>query len=631
MPYSISTEAEDCNGFAVVKDDDNSIMGCHETEEKAKDQITALNIAEAESERQADASQDIYETKEEAEEKAKQIGCVGSHTHEIDGKTYYMPCDNMKDYEEITGMKHKDDDDTTLVSYNSEQRQVDRTPPKFMQENAQRGLDNLNKAGDGLVDETIRQARIMSRGEQLSIDKIVKIAAWHKRHLSDLDREKTNPNDPDTWRASDVAFLLWGSNPWTKPMGAADWADRKIAQLVSEGKLEPRQKGSDSSTPAPKKDQVQGSKKNPKGSASGKKGGIDFSESTEKSIRGRIEKHNEDVDGMADWRKLKMGTAKAVVRRGFGAYSTSHRPGVSRQAWGLARLRAFSYLLKNDRPQNPKYRSDNDLLPTEHPRYSKKEEKMSTQHLDVFDRPVAISQTLETQKRNTILKEMDNQTENRSFTFSAVEERNTNDNDTLLFTGYASVFDKPYGVRDSRGQYNETIKQGAFKKTLKEQDDVRFLVNHDGIPLARTSSGTLQLEEDDYGLFVRAELDPSNPTVAEVSSAMKRGDLNEMSFAFAAIKDNFDNNGENREVNEARLFDVSVVTYPANPWAGAKLRGIDIENLHKELVEARSGEQATEILESFIDQVANGDNVDKKRSNPKVDLLKMKLERDGIR
>ena len=53
MPYSISTEAEDCNGFAVVKDDDNFIMGCHETEEKAKDQITALNIAEAESKRQA--------------------------------------------------------------------------------------------------------------------------------------------------------------------------------------------------------------------------------------------------------------------------------------------------------------------------------------------------------------------------------------------------------------------------------------------------------------------------------------------------------------------------------------------------------------------------------------------------
>ena len=156
----------------------------------------------------------------------------------------------------------------------------------------------------------------------------------------------------------------------------------------------------------------------------------------------------------------------------------------------------------------------------------------------------------------------------------------------------------------------------------------RFLINHDGIPLARSSSGTLKLEEDEYGLFVQADLDPSNPKVAEVASAMKRGDLNEMSFAFAAIRDDF--SGEKRDVQEVRLFDVSVVTYPANPWAGAKLRGVDIENLHKELVEARSGEQATEILESFINQVAESDDVDKKRSNPKVDLLKMKLERDGI-
>ena len=73
MPYSISTEAEDCNGFAVVKDDDNFIMGCHDTEQEAQDQITALNIAEAESERQSIPSQDLYETQKEAEDKAKTI------------------------------------------------------------------------------------------------------------------------------------------------------------------------------------------------------------------------------------------------------------------------------------------------------------------------------------------------------------------------------------------------------------------------------------------------------------------------------------------------------------------------------------------------------------------------------
>jgi HK97 family phage prohead protease len=443
MPYEIQMDNEDCKGHAVVKLDDGRIMGCHKTHEEAEKQLQAILINEA---------------------------------------------------------KQKEEENS--LDQETELRQVDRTPPKFMQENAQRGLDNLNKAGDGLTEKTKREARQMASGEQISIDKIVRIAAWHKRHISDLDRDKTNPQDPDTWVASDVAFLLWGSNPWTEPMKAADWADRKIAQLVSEGELEPRKQ---------------------------------------------------------------------------------------------------------------------------------KNKKKEFRLMDKFDKVISISQTLGMQKRSTILKTMERQTENRSFTFSAVEQRSEDNTDTLLFTGYASVFDKPYGVRDSRGQYNETIKPGAFKKTLKEQDDVRFLVNHDGIPLARTSSGTLQLEEDDYGLFVRAELDPSNPTVAEVSSAMKRGDLNEMSFAFAAIKDNFDQNGENREVNEARLFDVSVVTYPANPWAGAKLRGIDIENLHKELVEARSGEQATEILESFINQVAESDDVDKKRSNPKVDLLKMKLERDGIR
>ena len=578
MPYSIIHNHPDCpkesgesgedqvGGHAVVKDSDNELMGCHKTHKSAMEQITALNIAEAE-------------------------------------------------------MKSKNN--------NIEKREVDRKPPEFMKKNAQRGLDNLRKAGPGLTDKTKREARSMAAGEPISISKIVRIAAWHKRHIVDLDREKTNPQDPDTWRYSDVAFLLWGSNPWTNPMQAADWADRKIAQLVKEGELEPR---NDPSTPAPKKDQIKGSKKNKKGSASGKAGGIKFSEATEKAIKNRIAEHNEEVSGMASWRKLKASAAKAVVRRGFGAFSTSHRPGVSRQAWGLARLKAFSYLLKNDKPKNPNYKSDNDLLPKEHPRYSaKKESKSSSQHVEVFDRAIAMSQTIETQKSITNIKNMERETENRSFTFAAVEERNNNDKDTLLFTGYASVFNKPYGVRDSKGMYNETIKQGAFKKTLQEQDDVRFLVNHDGIPLARTSSGTLQLEEDDYGLFVKAELDPSNPTVAEVASAMKRGDLNEMSFAFAAIKDNFDNTGENREVNEARLFDVSVVTYPANPWAGAKLRGVDLDNLHKELVEARNGETAKEILEGFINKVAESDNVDKKRSNPKVELLKMKLERDGIR
>ena len=112
---------------------------------------------------------------------------------------------------------------------------------------------------------------------------------------------------------------------------------------------------------------------------------------------------------------------------------------------------------------------------------------------------------------------------------------------------------------------------------------------------------------------------------------MKRGDLNEMSFAFAAVRDDFD--GEQREVQEVKLFDVRVVTYPANAGAGAKLRGVEIEEELKELIHARSGDKAIEVLEQIIEK--NSDqNTDlessKKRNNPKVELLKVKLKKDGL-
>ena len=127
------------------------------------------------------------------------------------------------------------------------------------------------------------------------------------------------------------------------------------------------------STPAPKEDQIEGSKTNPKGSAGGDSDeDIEFSEQTEKSIQSRIDDHNDEIKerNLASWRRLRMSVAKKVVRRGFGAFSTSHRPNMNRVQWGLARLRAFSYLLLNDKPEDSKYITDNDLLPKEHPKSS---------------------------------------------------------------------------------------------------------------------------------------------------------------------------------------------------------------------------------------------------------------------
>ena len=69
-----------------------------------------------------------------------------------------------------------------------------------------------------------------------------------------------------------------------------------------------------------------------------------------------------------DWARTTLGQLKAVYRRGAGAYSVSHRPGVTRAAWAMARVNAYLYLLKNGKPKNSKYVTDNDLLPKEHPR-----------------------------------------------------------------------------------------------------------------------------------------------------------------------------------------------------------------------------------------------------------------------
>jgi HK97 family phage prohead protease len=63
--------------------------------------------------------------------------------------------------------------------------------------------------------------------------------------------------------------------------------------------------------------------------------------------------------------------------------------------------------------------------------------------------------------------------------------------DGMTFRGYASVFDAPYPINDEYGQYQETVKRGAFDKTLAEGADVVFLINHEGAPLARTRSNTL--------------------------------------------------------------------------------------------------------------------------------------------
>jgi HK97 family phage prohead protease len=142
--------------------------------------------------------------------------------------------------------------------------------------------------------------------------------------------------------------------------------------------------------------------------------------------------------------------------------------------------------------------------------------------------------------------------------------------DGYTFAGYAAVFNSETNL----GPFREQVAPTAFNKTIRDGADVRFLVNHDGLPFARTKSGTLSLDTDERGLRVEARLDPKNPEVQALASAMRRGDLDQMSFGFQTVQDEWDDSAEPslRTLKEVRLFDVSVVTYPAYEDTTAELR-----------------------------------------------------------
>lgn len=173
-------------------------------------------------------------------------------------------------------------------------------------------------------------------------------------------------------------------------------------------------------------------------------------------------------------------------------------------------------------------------------------------------------------------------------TFKTSFEVRNADTSAPTIEGYAATFDQPYDL----GAFREQVDRDAFKRTLGTGPDVRFLVDHAGQPLARTKSGTLELAPDAHGLHMRAkELDMSDPDVQRLIPKVRRGDLDEMSFAFRvpAGGDEWDSGYTLRTLRNVELNggDVSIVTYPANPnTAGLAIRSQDIRDANLTLLDA---------------------------------------------
>ena len=146
----------------------------------------------------------------------------------------------------------------------------------------------------------------------------------------------------------------------------------------------------------------------------------------------------------------------------------------------------------------------------------------------------------------------------------------------MNFSGYASVTEVPYDM----GFYDETVARGAFKKTLSEKPDTQLLINHGGLPLARTLSGTLQLSEDDVGLRMEADLDDGDPDVQSLARKMSRGDINQCSFSFRANRQKWNEDYSARRILECDIHrgDVSVVNMGASPMTSASMRSAVIRS-----------------------------------------------------
>jgi HK97 family phage prohead protease len=157
------------------------------------------------------------------------------------------------------------------------------------------------------------------------------------------------------------------------------------------------------------------------------------------------------------------------------------------------------------------------------------------------------------------------------------------DSEGIKVSGYAAVFGE---VADIGDYFREVIEPGAFRDAIG-RDDVVFLINHEGLPLARTRSGTLKLTEDDHGLLMETTLDPADPDVMSIVPKMKRGDLDKMSFAFRADVQVWDDTQDPplRTIQKASLFDVAIVTTPA--YDGTEIGLRTLESARSEIEQAR--------------------------------------------
>ena len=248
-------------------------------------------------------------------------------------------------------------------------------PPRSVRREARRALDwrkDLPPSRRAMTPTGVRRAVQLANGQSVSTETIRRMLSFFDRHEVDKEAEGFRPGEDGYPSKGRQAWAGWGGDAgraWARKIARKYDREWYLARLGRRRKARADQRRQ--STRAPRRDRIRGSRKNKPGSATAKgRTSIELSDKTRKALSRKVEEHNEK-HGDNKGKRATLSKLAAVYRRGSGAFSVSHRPGVSRGAWSMARVNAFLYLLRNGRPKDSRYKGDNDLLPKGHPRAKK--------------------------------------------------------------------------------------------------------------------------------------------------------------------------------------------------------------------------------------------------------------------
>lgn len=150
----------------------------------------------------------------------------------------------------------------------------------------------------------------------------------------------------------------------------------------------------------------------------------------------------------------------------------------------------------------------------------------------------------------------------------------------LYIEGYFAVFNSKYWLWD---EAYETIEPGAFDGQTTE--DVRALVNHDTtLVLGRTTAGTLELRQDEKGLWSGIKINQADQDAMNLYERVKRGDVSQCSIGFDIIEQDVEYSDSEPTVwriRKVKLYEVSVVTFPAYEDTSVEARKAELADARK--------------------------------------------------